>query len=620
MNKVVDFLVKNKFYILFFLALIVLLIPHISLLNDFKQLPSPIYGGDYYHQQGAVEYMGQGGSPFTSFATINDTIPSYFPLYTLIPGFMSMLGLTAMSAMFIFSIVIFILAFYSFFLLANFIIKNKYASLLVSIFACRLIWFPALKYSVFTRVTVFVLFFYFFFKFLRKKDLKNSLLAGLFYGFCGLGHGSAFISVSLVIFFGFFWFNRAIYKIKFKEYFYKNWKANVNYVIMFLVGFGISLIYWGNMFANFGNFPNQLTEWCQLNYELAVVQSNLFKAVVSSLFTFTNVWGIIFGLLVIAFILLMIFVSGNKYFQISKKRILFFSVILLLLSFHFYLTLPLLGTEFSPGRMWGFVYYILIIFITSFVFKSFLTFGFIKKYKKEIFSVLFILFILISLIGFNSYVKNDKWIPNGFAEQNPLLLESKAAILKYTALDDNFISSKEVGFAINSLTGRRFLSIRRNQHPLTSEVDQRELDLAIILYGNSSDKRAELLKQYDIDYLYWDYFWMQSEFRFDDTGKLVNLFDPILIIRTPEREALLKKYNISYSNENMVVDSSKRDRNDIKKFDVLLVYPNNWSNEPWHPDLNNFLEEVWVLQEGGTKYARLLKINVESDTNNYFFS
>jgi len=154
------------------------------------------------------------------------------------------------------------------------------------------------------------------------------------------------------------------------------------------------------------------------------------------------------------------------------------------------------------------------------------------------------------------------------------------------------------------------LSIRRNQHPLTSEVDQRELDLAIILYGNSSDKRAELLKQYDIDYLYWDYFWIQSEFRFDDAGKLVNLFDPILIIRTPEREALLKKYNISYSNENMVVDSSKRDRNDIKKFDVLLVYPNNWSNEPWHPDLNNFLEEVWVLQEGGTKYARLLKINV----------
>ena len=49
---------------LFFAAMVFFLLINLSWITPLKQLPSPIYGGDYYYHLGFVNHMIRGGSVF----------------------------------------------------------------------------------------------------------------------------------------------------------------------------------------------------------------------------------------------------------------------------------------------------------------------------------------------------------------------------------------------------------------------------------------------------------------------------------------------------------------------------------------------------------------------------
>ena len=84
-----------------------------------------------------------------------------------------------------------------------------------------------------------------------------------------------------------------------------------------------------------------------------------------------------------------------------------------------------------------------------------------------------------------------------------------------------------------------------------------------------------------------------------------------MIIYSTEVEKTLKANNISFNKEYMVIDSSKRNNERIEKFDVLVVYPTKFDlTHPWHPDLDNFLEEIWNYEIDGQVYSRLYKIKI----------
>ncbi|MBW2995618.1 hypothetical protein KY312_04655, partial [Candidatus Woesearchaeota archaeon] len=543
---------------------------------------------------------------------------SYFPLYALVVGYLARIfNFSAINAMFVFSVIIQVLASIAIFLLCKEIFNDKKIALLTAILANGLVLYPIVKYLGFTRFLLYPLFFLFLIKYLKNQNYKNAIITGVLYGLNSISHGSAFLTLTLLFpFFFIFIFLRENVSIKGfafkKNEFFSDIRMNIlTFVLIFLIGFSIAQVYWFTPLTNFGNLPNKLTEYAQMDYSRLSVQYYFIKnhIIKNIFFNFKRLSNSIVSLLSIFAVFSLIFIKTGDYIvKEAKKLIVFFSLSFLIVALHFLITVPILGIEFSPHYMAAFFNQIIKVFFVGFSLTVLFKLGFVKKIK-YLFYVLVILLVIFSIIDFNSKIRNDRWIQAGFQELNPVLLEAADAIKERTDLDEHFISTKEIGSAINALTGRKFLSIRRNQHPVTSYVDERELDLAVILYSNNNSNRNRAIKKWDIDYLYWDLYWFNSEFQFDKQGKLLGYFDPIMLVYTEEREQILDDNNISYKKENLVMDPSKRGDEKIQAFDVLVVFPSQMNmTHPWHPGLDEYLDEIWSFEAEGVKVAGLFKI------------
>jgi hypothetical protein len=185
-------------------------------------------------------------------------------------------------------------------------------------------------------------------------------------------------------------------------------------------------------------------------------------------------------------------------------------------------------------------------------------------------------------------------------------------LLKNTNVNDVILSTKELSFAINAISGRKVLVNRwAQQNNPYMNLPQRDMDAAVILYGNDTKKKLELIKKYNISYLYWDYYWFNSEFYFDRNGRLVGMFDPLMTYDTNKNREYLDRYVVKYIPMYFWVDPSARYDN-VRKFHILIISPQNYYNftNPWKQDLNKYLVEVWNYTYNGHKIAVLYKIKI----------
>jgi len=208
-------------------------------------------------------------------------------------------------------------------------------------------------------------------------------------------------------------------------------------------------------------------------------------------------------------------------------------------------------------------------------------------------------------------VNTDKWIQVGKQPLSQDILETKKWILSNAGINDIFLSTNELSFALNALTGRKVMITRRSQNSPFLDIDQREADAAIILYGNNSKKRKELLKKYDIKYLYWNNYWIQSEYYFDNQGKITGWFDPIIVKDIKNYRSYFDNYNISYFSLNNWIDPAIKGEK-IRKYDLLFVSPQNYRSfeKPWVEDLDNYLKEVWNFKYENQTLARIYEIKI----------
>ncbi len=588
------------------IIIIIYLIFQFNLISQFQQLPSPLYGGDLYHQLGAINHVKYGGNPFKSF-TNSDPLPSYFPLYTfLIGNFAKLFNLNAITAMFFSSYILMILSIMIMYIFSYLLFKNKTIALFTTLFFNSLACFPVLKYTLFTQKIVFPLFFLFLFLTLKTNKYIYATLAGLVYGLGSISHGTFFIEITLLIpiLVGYSFFAHKKEKLLFKKDFR-------TILIIFLIGFLIAQVYWFKpIFIYHGNIPNKITEWGQVNYSLLRVQMKfVFESLKKIFFDFHTLFSSMISILCI-FAIFFIF-SLKKHILITKY-LSFLSISLFVIPFHFLLTIPLFGLEFSPHYMAMFSFGLLKPLLASF--SIFIFIHSIKNTKKLnlVLIILLILIVLGSISEFNKKVKEDKWIRVGMQPLPSYLFEVSNWIIENTNVNDKFLSTKEIGSAINALTGRKFVSIRRNQHSIISEVDQREADLAVMLYGNNDSLREKLFKKYDIKYLYWDYYWLNSEFQFDQEGNFIGYFDPIMVIKSNKFIDYFESNNISFKEEYMVIDSAKRNNPDIKKFHVLVVYPTYFNvTHPWSKNLDKYLNLEKEIKYQGIPIARVYKISAK---------
>jgi len=277
-------------------------------------------------------------------------------------------------------------------------------------------------------------------------------------------------------------------------------------------------------------------------------------------------------------------------------------------SYHYFLTEPILNTYFVPAYM---VIFLLSIPITLLILFAIEVMGInYKRYNKYIIATILILLILSQVYILKSQ-QEDKWVQAGKTELSPQLIDLQKWIINNTDVNDVFLSTKEIGFALNALTGRKLVVSRRAQNSPFIDFNSREADVAIILYGNNDIKRKELIKKYNIKYIYWDYYWIQSEYYFDKGGNITGWFDPLLVQDSIDYRDYFDKYNVSFFYQHTWLDPSLKSE-DFKKLDLLFISPENYYNatHPWKPDLDLYLEEVWIYKQNGEKIAILYKIKI----------
>ena len=151
---------------------------------------------------------------------------------------------------------------------------------------------------------------------------------------------------------------------------------------------------------------------------------------------------------------------------------------------------------------------------------------------------------------------------------------------------------------------------RNHAPPFLLDFDAREIDAATILYSNDTELVKGLLKKYNVSYLYWNYYWINSEFYLDENGRIIDIFDPLMVFDTKENRDLLKKRGLRYIELETWPDPAMKGEH-YRKAKMLLIVPSyrNFTH-PWSATLDEFLELKWSYSHGNVTYARIYKVKV----------
>lgn len=590
-----------------------LLIINFLLTSPLKQIPSPIYGGDYYNQLGSTFHISASINPIHWFESANvvGALPMQLPVYGVSVSLLVWaFGMGPMAAEFAFSYIIIILSSLLIYTLANKLIKDKTISLLTPLTFIPIGFFPIIKYSLFTQLVTMLFFFICLVNFYKLISFKNSILLGLSYGLASLSHGVAFIAVNwtCIFVFGDMLLFRFRKEGKFcwseiKQF----WKDNYMYFgIVYVLGLGLALLYWWKpIFVYHGQTKLGDQDWSMASLSLAKVQWDTFKDTIKNyLFNFSNIRNGIMTVLLYLGLFVLFFHKNKEYTRLLKILLLAGVTIV----FSYFITQPLLNTNFVPSQNERFLL-IALLSITSFVGLKYLINRFVQHKLKYFITFIILLLLVISSINDYNAVKEDQWHKAGMQEMSPHYQSLQKYLLSNTNVDYIILSTNEISFAVNAISGRKVVSSRRGHNDKFLDFDEEEINAAIVLYGNNTAKKLELIKSKNVKYLYWDYYWIQSEYMFDKNGNINGWYDP-LVFRYPEKYApILEENGIKYFQQHTWLDPGAR-YDDVIKYDLLFVSPENYRSvdKPWKADLDPYLEEVWNYQQNGQKIAVLYKI------------
>lgn len=606
-DKVKDFLRKN---VVLIIVIVFFLILHHILVSPLIALPSPVHGGDLYFQLGQTEHVRSGGSPFHS-STVNDALPGYFVLYSAITGNIAgIFNMDSISAEFLFSYVVIILSAIIMFVLTKKLFKND----LLAVISCLVFisggTMPTVKYTEFALLVMIPLFLYLLYNFINDFSVKKSILLGLVYGLIGLTHSVAFISSSFLLLAVFIYYSIKPV-VKEKKLYSKDIKKILPYVIVIVIGVAIALLWWYKpLFVHHAQTSLHYTEWNNQNWASLSFQLDfLTQTIKNNFLNFANFRSIIFSIFTLFGLAGMVLIK-NKTKEMKYIQFLFISSLIIV--FHYLITQNFLNTNFIPDYMASLLLGPVLVLL--FVFGVYFSAHLMKRLKlqnKIYFAAIILLLLATQIIAYDLRT-DDRWYVEGLNEVYPHMYPMQEYIFENTDVYDVFLTTNELGFALNAFTGRKLITTRRAQSDPFLEMDPRVLDAALILYGNNTELRKELIEKYDIKYIYWDFYWFESEFTLNEQGEMVSLYDPMLLFYSEETEEILKENGVKYFIETYWVDPALRSE-DYKKFKLIFISYENYRafETPWIADLDPYLEEVWRFDLNGELWAKIFKIDLE---------
>jgi uncharacterized membrane protein len=609
-----------------FAVIMAFLLVYFYICSQFTQIPGPLYGGDLYIHYGIMNHIMNGNPPWT-----NPQMPSEYAHYPWIThllavGVTKLLGVSLFTTDIYFPLLIVVLGGLAAYLLGKSIfVEEKYA-----IFFCiTWIGYSALygaHPTLFTSIVIMPLFLFGIFYALKKKDTRSAVIAGVTYGLTGLGHGSAFMGASLFIALLFAYycitpnlgigFNRENMKLRLKANITGLKEAIKEYgptlSVMIVVGVIIAMLYWGPpIFVYHGKTPNPWQDYGFIDYSKYGGETTANTL----LSTFFNVSALAGGNFV--YFIFSLLVSAGLYFAAKKRDTLQARFLLVLMlaglvgALHFMITTPLLQMSIAPSRIAAMMLSpatcLLFIFGIAGINDIIKT----KHGNLERIFVIAVLALLVLLAGttINNYY-NSMWAKVGRSQSTMIdaLGDTANWVKENTDKNAVFISNNEDSFALNALTGRKIVTMRRTHVSMYVDIDARMADSAVILYGNDTSKALELARKYNITYLYWDANWIRNDFVFDENGQVVDISDPLMVPPTEKYKDYLTEYGVKTVQMNTWVDPANRGPKYAKK-DMLVIIPQKLDPEtPWSSDLTEHLKLVHESFAEGYLVARVYEI------------
>lgn len=488
---------EDKVVAVFLALVLVFLLVNVA---DFKHIPGPIYGGDLYMIRGFTQSIIQGNSPLKDPFFENEY--AYYGwlsyLITALLVKISWLGLEKMS---IYLPVLVQLGYLgaSYLFGSSFFKSKRYGIIFMLVaFAYRII---DTKISAGFAVIFVLLTLWSWIKY-EQGSKKHSYMMGLFWGLTALTHINYFIGLSAII--GLTVAFEFLAKIK------KGNKGKVlaGFIKKYLIVVGIALVLalvlvgpW--LFVYHMNTLNPAQQYSMQDISKAGV--GWVIGLVWGFFVRTNgvipfVWGLIliFGL---------VFCVLNRK-KIEQRYVLYWLVAGIAGASHHLITKPLFNNYIIPGHVWSSIVWVLDIVLLTYGLKNIELM--ISKFNinKKIILAGFLIFLAIATFQTYNRFNASRWVQYGRSMDagTQILFDIEDWMLTNTDKDDVFLANDESSFALNALSGRKLVTVRRTHASYYVDLNKRYADALVMLYGNNKEETLELLEQYSVDYVYVDSF------------------------------------------------------------------------------------------------------------------
>lgn len=563
-------------------AVLVYLIIALTQYLKLQHLPGPFYGGDLYAHHGfALNYIANGfwtDPYFVGHYAFYPWLGNYlFIFLSLLPG------LSLMQAEMYVGLLSTILSALAFWLLGRQLFKNNTHALIFLLIALGTRGIPDGAPNLMPWLITIPFWFAFW---LRAEEQpyrwRWKLLAGLFMGLTSLAHVAFFIA------------GMALFAFTIAAEFVRNilQKKNRTEVVidalklygpMLIAGFLVSLLFYGPIIANY--HAKTLNPLFQYNgpdiRELGI--GWMLKTLFRYTFDFSSLAASALTVLTLIGLAVCIMNFGRK----MPRYAVWWYLAGALAPLHHIVTRPLLDRWVLPSHLWG-------IWIAMLAFAVYGIIAVTQYAEKRWTSVNIQRIALIGAIilsaalffnQFNAYRANP-WVQ--FGERLEPTTKAWLALGDWmrqnTDVNDVVLSGDETCFAMNGVSGRKCVFVRRTHANYFVDVEQRYADGVVMLYGNNTKLTKELLANYSVDYLLLDAYMQQS---------------PILVET---------KYE-GYLAQNGVAFSKVRARKDIAtpnavSFDLLAVQA-----QPLNKALEGMRQPVAAMEVNGQPYIQLFSLN-----------